>query len=481
MTNLDLEPHEPNLARPAAVDRPDEETDRTADRPQRGSAIWNVAFVASIVLFVAVAGFGAGILAERELFSEVGSGDGPTLGEIEELLEAEAYFWPEDPAAQDQKREELEQAALKGAAAVLDTEDPYTGYLPPAETEDAAHALSGQYEGIGVYIEPTEAGLTIVSPMFGSPAAEAGLRSGDILLAADDQPLADLTAEEAGQYVRGPEGTTVKLTIQRPGDPEPFVVELTRRKIDVPVVQYGFDAETGVAVIKVMVFGDKTTEQLDAALERAIADGAVALVLDLRDNGGGYVSAAQEMIGRFVPPERGPALYEDDDRREGNDLLSEPIVAGDLTVYDLPMVVLVNGGTASASEIVAGALRDYDRATVVGEPTFGKGSVQRVHNFPDGSSVRVTFAIWLTPDQQPIEGAGIAPLVAIPPPAGPIESDPELRIALAEDSQLRGAIEVALTVTSGAPIGVQGTPAASPAASPVATPVGTPAATPAID
>ena len=117
--------------------------------------------------------------------------------------------WPEDPAAQEQKREELEQAALQSAAAVLNADDPYTNYLPPAETADAAHALSGEYEGIGVYIEPTEAGLTIVSPMFGSPAAEAGLKSGDILLAADDQALAGLTAEEAGQHVRG-EVTCVK-------------------------------------------------------------------------------------------------------------------------------------------------------------------------------------------------------------------------------------------------------------------------------
>jgi carboxyl-terminal processing protease len=296
------------------------------------------------------------------------------------------------------------------------------------------------------------------------------------LLAAGDQPLSGMSVEEAGELVRGPEGTTVVLTIQRPGQTEPFVVELVRRKIDVPVVEYGFDETTGVAVVKVAVFGDKTTEQLDEALNRAIEDGAVALVLDLRDNGGGWVSAAQEMVGRFVPPERGPALYEDDDRRDGNELIAEPIEAGEVRVYELPMVVLVNGGTASAAEIVAGALRDYDRATVVGEPTFGKGSVQRVHNFADGSSVRVTFAIWLTPNQQPIEGEGIAPAVAIPPAERPTGSDPGLRVSLVEDDQLRGAIEAALVPLRAERAEPSGPPVATPDASPVATPIATPAA-----
>ena len=457
---------------PLAVDDRSDAVELTNDdRATGASTFWGVALVASCVLLIVVVSFGAGIVAEREVFSQESAGDGgPSIGEIEDLLAAEAYFWPEDPAADAALRASLEEAALRGAAGVLGPDDPYTAYLPPEETEHAADSLSGEFEGIGVYIESTEAGLTIVSPIYGSPAVEAGLRSGDLLLAADDRPLHGLTVEEAGELVRGPEGTTVRLTIQRPGEAEPFVVELVRRKIDMPVVEYGFDEATGVAVVKVAVFGDKTIEQLDAALKRAGEDGAVALVLDLRDNGGGWVSAAQEMVGRFVPPERGPALYEDDDRREGNELITQPIEAGEVRVYELPMVVLVNGGTASAAEIVAGALRDYGRATVVGEPTFGKGSVQRVHNFEDGSSVRVTFAIWLTPNQQPIEGEGIAPAVAIPPPARPIGSDPGLRASLAEDEQLRGAIEVAAAATSGGLAGSASTPMASPLATPVSTP-----------
>jgi carboxyl-terminal processing protease len=273
--------------------------------------------------------------------------------------------------------------------------------------------------------------------------------------------LAGLTPDEASLLVRGPEGTTVRLLVQRPGVPETFDVDVVRRKIDTPVVQYGFDAETGVAFVKVSIFNDKTTAQLDEALARAQADGAIALVLDLRSNGGGWVSSAQEMVGRFVPEERGPALYEDDDRADGNDLRAEPIVGGGTSAFDLPMVVLVNGGTASAAEIVAGALRDYDRATVVGEHTFGKGSVQRVHDFGDGSSIRITFAVWLTPDRHPIDGVGIAPQVAVEPPTETAAgADPDLQELIRVDSQARAAIAIAAEMATDS--AVAATPGATP-------------------
>ena len=452
--------HPAPAAAPAGGDRrePDLEGSVLDGGP---SLAWQYAMVVSLGLLIALASFAGGILAEREIFSgSANEGRGPSLDAIEVLLEEEYYYWPEDPAAQLELRRDIEHAALQGAVQIAS--DGYTAYLPPEDTQQADQELSGEYGGIGVYIEPKDGALTIVAPIPGSPAEEAGLQSGDILLAADGHPLGGLTSDEAGAIVRGPEGTVVRLTIQRPGEAEPFDAEIVRRKIEFPVVVYGFDQATRVAVVKVTAFGDKTTAQLDAALGRAQADGAAGVVLDLRDNGGGWVSAAQEMVGRFVPVNSGPALYEDEDRREDNELRAEPIVGGGPELFDLPLVVLVNGGTASAAEIVAGALRDYDRATIVGEQTFGKGSVQRVHDFADGSSVRVTFAIWLTPDKHPIDGQGIAPQVAIPTdedrPTGP---DDELQQAIGGDDQLRAAISLA---AGNAPPSEEGTPV--PAATP---------------
>ena len=195
-------------------------------------------------------------------------------------------------------------------------------------------------------------------------------------------------------------------------------------------------ADGQIAWISIAIFGDQTTAQLDAALTKAKADGVKGVVLDLRGNGGGWVTSAREVLGRFVSPDRGPALYEDETPGDDADLQAETIVAGDVNAYDLPLAVLVNGASASASEIVAGALRDYDRAQLVGEATFGKGLVQRVHGFPDGSSVRITFAQWLTPNKTPIAEEGIAPDVLVVAPETHDQGDPQLdravNIVLAE-------------------------------------------------
>jgi len=208
--------------------------------------------------------------------------------------------------------------------------------------------------------------------------------------------------------LKGPAGEKVSLSMQR-GDADPYTLDVERRDIPVPVVTYKLDKANKLAVISIIVFGDKTASELDAALQAARKDGVEGIVLDLRNNGGGWVQSAQETIGRFISADAGAALYEDFDPNVDGDEIEQPIINGDVTAYDLPMVVLVNNGTASAAEIVAGALQDYVRATIVGETTFGKGSVQRVHEFDDGSSFRLTFAHWLTPDKHAINKVGIEP------------------------------------------------------------------------
>lgn len=397
-------------------------------RQRSTEGAWRTVLVAALGLLVALTSFAAGMLAERDLFesdtiAEV-PGDFQRVAEVGALITDEYYYQPSDPEGQARFRQELEDAALDAMTASL--EDPYTDYLPPAEAAPVNAQLAGEYEGIGVTIQPIDGQLTVVAPVPGGPADRAGLRAGDVLQAADGRPLANLGDGEAARLVSGPAGTIVALTVSRPGVPEPFEVEVTREKIVQQVVRYELLQPSRVAHIRVIVFGDTTIAQFDEALHRAQADRAVGILLDLRDNGGGWVTAAQEMVGRFVPADRGPALYEDLGTGP-TDARPEPILGGEVDAFETPLVVLVNAGTASASEIVAGALADYDRALLVGEPTFGKGSVQRVHDFPDGASARITIAEWLTPDREQIPGAGLALDVPIPlPPEPEAGTDPQL-------------------------------------------------------
>lgn len=271
--------------------------------------------------------------------------------------------------------------------------------------------------------------MTIVAPIPGSPADEAGIRPGDVILRIDGTAVQGLTDSEALELLKGPAGETVALDLQRK-DGSLLSLEIERRKIPVPMVTYTRDEGANIGVIRIVVFGDKTAAELDAAIEAAKTDAVDGIILDLRNNGGGWVQSAQETIGRFVPADRGPALYEDFDPGVEGDEIAQPIIAGDAPVVDLPMVVLVNNGTASAAEIVAGALRDYERATIVGETTFGKGSVQRVHEFDDGSSFRLTFAHWLTPKKHGIDKAGIEPDFAVAATPENEKGDAQMEAAL---------------------------------------------------
>ena len=457
------------------------EQQRGADRSRTA---WTVLFVLSVVALIAVVSFGSGIVVERYLFggSWLGSDrlsggldiDGnpetdaafPRQAEVRKILEDEYFFLPASPEARATFWADLEHGAIEGmeiAAATpvaslddfrreLDyggargmTEaltDDYTVFLEPLRGAPLREELAGEYEGIGIWVEHVEGQLRIVAPIAGSPAARADLRAGDVIVAADGRDLNGLETDAAMSLIRGPAGSSVILTLRRAGAPDLFDVTVKREAIEIPAVVYEPQADGKVAHITVSIFGDNTTRELDVALKRAKEEGVKGIVLDLRGNGGGWVTSAQEMIGRFIPEDAGPALYQDLDLQDDDDLISEPIVGGGETAFDIPLVVLVDGGTASAAEIVSGAIRDYGRGTLVGEPSFGKGLVQRVHDFEDGSSARVTFARWLTPNKNPIPDEGLTPDITV-------AADP----AVAGDRQLERAVEVVL-----------GTPAAANAA-----------------
>ncbi|MBA2595877.1 MAG: S41 family peptidase [Chloroflexia bacterium] len=330
-------------------------------------------------------------------------------------------------ATMDGYRRGLDYAAARGITEALG--DDYTIFLEPLVGQPLREELAGQYEGIGIWVEQPEGEMTIIAPIVGSPAARADLRPGDVILAADGHTLTGLQNDAAMSLIRGPAGTPVRLTLRRSGVVGPFDVIVDREAIVVPAVVYEPLADGRVARITAGIFGDNTTRELDQALARAKNDKVIGIILDLRGNGGGWVTSAQEMIGRFVPADVGPALYQDLDLDDGDDLIAELIVSDGETVFETPLVVLVDGGTASAAEIVAGAIHDYDRGVLVGEPTFGKGLVQRVHDFDDGSSARITFARWLTPSQTPIPVEGLAPDIVVTVPAE-AAGDPQLERAL---------------------------------------------------
>jgi carboxyl-terminal processing protease len=441
----------------------------------RSRSAWSVLLVLSVLALIAVVSFGAGIIAERYLIrgpwlGADGFGGGletdgdpesdaafPRQAEVREILEDEYFFLPASPEAQATFIANLEQGAIKGMAIAAATPvtsledyrreldygaargmtealaDNYTVFLEPLRGAPLREELAGEYQGIGIWVEHPEGQFTIVGPIAGSPAARADLRAGDVIVAADGQDLGELETDAAMSLIRGPKGTSVVLTIRRPGVPEPFDVTVNREAIEIPAVVYEAQADGKIAHVTVAIFGDNTTRELDAALKRAKDESVAGIVLDLRGNGGGWVTSAQEVIGRFIPEDAGPALYQDLDLEDDDDLISEPIVGDGETAFEIPLVVLMDGGTASASEIVAGAIRDYERGTLVGEPTFGKGLVQRVHDFEDGSSARVTFARWLTPDRHPIPDEGLTPDVVV-----------ENGSDGTADRQLERAIEVAL-------------------------------------
>lgn len=435
-------------------------------QPSRATryAIWTLAALGFFLL---------GVLADRTVFDQ-GAGlssisepsSGATQDDIEKistvlgLLEDEYYYQPAADADATPFSDTLVNGALEGMTSGLG--DDYTVYLEPVEQAPIAEAMSGEYEGIGVWVDYPEGKVRIIAPMPESPAERAGLLPNDIILAADGVPLEGLSGDDTLGLIRGPAGSTVTLTIEREGEAAPLDIVVERAKITTPSVLYTRVGENQqIGLIQITIFGDKTAEQLDRAIEQAQADGVTGIILDVRNNGGGWVETAQHVIGRFVSPEVGPALFEDVNPND-DELNPEPILAGETSAYDIPVVVLVNGGTASAAEIVAGALQDYDRATIVGETTFGKGTVQRVHDFEDGSSLRVTFAQWLTPNQAVIQGVGIAPSVGI---------------ADNPDTEADEQLDAAIAVLEGTPLPAA-SPTASPQASPVASPIASPVATP---
>ncbi len=295
----------------------------------------------------------------------------------------------------------LMQGAIKGMMDALG--DKHSSYMDPFTYKDATSSQAGEYEGIGAWVNTDGTYLTISEPMPGSPAEKAGLLPGDQIIAIDGKDMTGILPEQARQRVLGPAGTTVKLSILREGSDVPFEITVTRGAIKVASVESKM-LDGNIAYVKVRQFGEKTSDELKTALQDLMAKKPAGLILDLRNNPGGYLTTAVDVASQFL--KSGVVLYEEygDGTRD-----SYKVKNGGLAT-DIPMLVLVNEYSASASEVVSGAIQDQGRAKLVGVKTYGKGSVQQWIPLPNNQgAVRITVARWLTPNNRQINEIGLTP------------------------------------------------------------------------
>jgi carboxyl-terminal processing protease len=317
-----------------------------------------------------------------------------------QIVEREFFGQLPDP-------KEFTYGVIRGALRTLD--DPATILVEPMTSEDQLLELSGAYEGIGALVSVNDSDqVIIVSPFDGSPAMQAGIRAGDIVLMVDDVVVTGMPLEDAVRLIRGPKGSAVLLTIVREEGDEPLVIEIIRDKVELATVG-GLVLEDDIGYVRISLFSERTSQELRKTLRELMDENVSGLILDLRNNPGGvFPSAAIEVTSQFL--DEGIITYEQ--HSDGQEQAYR-VERGGLAT-DIPLVVLVNQGTASNSEVVVGALQDHGRGVLIGEQTFGKGSVQRVHELSDGSGLHVTIALLFTPDHHPIHGEGLTPDIVVP-------------------------------------------------------------------
>ena len=304
----------------------------------------------------------------------------------------------------DLSGQKLVQGAISGLVEAAG--DPYTSYYDPEANKSFNNELSGVFEGVGIELGVKDSKLVVVAPLDSSPASKAGIKAGDRIVLIDGKDTSKFNIADAVKLIRGKTGTKVKLSILREGKSEPLNFELTRDKITIKTVKEETQVDT--LVVAINRFGDNTKSEWDSVVNKIKVSGTKKMVLDLRNDPGGRLDAAIYIAGEFLP-ENSVVVIQEDSNGKQEKLVSER--SGRL--IGMSLVVLINKGSASASEIVAGALQDYKKATIVGEASFGKGTVQSVTDLKDGGGLHITVAKWLTPNGNWIHGKGIKPDVEV--------------------------------------------------------------------
>jgi len=327
-----------------------------------------------------------------------------------------------DPLTTEQKV----QGAIEGLVRAYG--DPYTTYFPPKDAEAFNEDISGNFSGVGMEVGIRDNVLTIISPLPGTPAERAGLMAGDILVKINGTSTEGMGVDAAVRQIRGPEGTEVTLTIFRAGMTEPTDIKVVRAQIEVPTVKT--EKRDDVFIITLYSFNALAEMKMQEALREYVRSGADKLVLDLRGNPGGYLQGAVSIASYFMPAGKVVLRENFGDAREEQVYRSQGRTLKQFAPKE--MVVMIDGGSASASEILAGALQEQGYATLVGQPSFGKGSVQELVDLPSGSSLKVTIARWLTPNGRSLSEGGLTPDIVVERTIEDREAerDPQLDAAL---------------------------------------------------
>lgn len=285
--------------------------------------------------------------------------------------------------------------------------DPYTVFMKPQEAQEFEQEMEGKFEGIGAEIGIREDRLTVIAPLSGSPAKAAGLKARDVIVKIDDYDTTGISLIEAVNRIRGEKGTKVTLKVLREGIEEPFDITIVRDEIEVKSIKWEMK-ENNIALVEISRFGEDTEGEFKKVVKEILPQAPRGIILDLRNNPGGYLDTAVRVASEFIPKGELVAIEEFADGKQ-NEFNSR----GPARLADFEVIVLINEGSASASEILAGALQDYNIAELIGKQTFGKGSVQQLEEFSDGSQLRVTVAKWLTPKGRYIHEEGIEPDIEI--------------------------------------------------------------------
>lgn len=358
----------------------------------------------------------------------LGSGNGEEEADLDLFWEVWRLLDEDYIEAEETPDEDRVYGAISGMVNALG--DPYTAFMNPDEAKSFSQSLNSELEGIGAELTVREGKLVVVAPIKDSPAEEAGILPGDHIYMVNGLPTAEMSLWDAIMAIRGEPGTDVNLTIIREGAEEATDLTITRSKIHVPSIETSYEEVNGktLAHVAVYSFADETYLEFSDAIRDIQLQGADGMILDLRLNGGGFLDVSIEMLSEFFEDEVKAVVVKNGD---GTNEIMYTLGQGDLT--EIPLVVLIDEGSASASEIVAGALQDHGRAVLMGEKSFGKGSVQELTELMGGASIRITVAKWFTPKDRSIDHEGIAPDVLI-------EMD-GVAVTPEEDTQLQAALD----------------------------------------
>lgn len=415
----------------------------TENRATKGPGRWNILGVA-LAFLLAIGAFASGLqVGQGDLFkgsqtallynlltlqqNPVQAADGrPDLTEFWKIWDLLEEKYVSSSSTKDVSIEDRLQGAIDGLVDTYD--DPYTVYLPPADSAQFEEDISGEFSGVGMEVGIREGLVTIISPLPGTPAEAAGLLAGDVIVKIDDTSTEDMRIDQAVRLIRGEKGTIVTLTIFRDGEDDFMTVDVTRDNIEIPTVKTELIDDT--YIIALYSFNAISEEKVREALNEFLNSDATKLIMDVRGNPGGYLQSAVTIASYFLPP--GKIVVKEQSGEGEEESIFRSRGRQPRTFSKEELVVMVDNGSASASEILAGALQDHGVATVIGSQTFGKGSVQELVDLDNGASLKVTVARWLTPNGTSISDGGLTPDIVISrSPAERLEgSDPQKDAAL---------------------------------------------------